>query len=145
MYMPSLFSRDFDDFAGFPDFSFNREKNHRNGNHDLMKTDVKEFNDHYELEVDLPGFKKDDMKVELNDGYLNIVAETKSENEQNENDGKFIRRERYYGSCQRAFYVGEAVKEDDIKANFKDGVLKLNVPKITEEVKPEKKYIQIFD
>lgn len=108
----------------------------------LMKTDVKENENGYELEMDLPGFKKDDVKVALENGYLTVSAEKES-GEENES-GKYIRRERYFGKCQRTFYVGEEVEQEDIKGEFKHGILKLTIPK--KEQKPaveEKRYIAI--
>ena len=110
----------------------------------LMKTDIVEKDDGFELEIDLPGYKKEDVKAELKDGYLTIKAEKNEENESKDEEGKYIRRERYVGSCCRSFYVGEELDETDIKAKFEDGILKLSVPK--KEVKPEvpeTKYIMI--
>ena len=111
----------------------------------VMKTDVRETKDGYDVFVDLPGFKKDEIKVSLEDGYLTIeAAKGLDEDEQEKKTGKYIRKERYAGACQRSFYVGEDVTEEDIKAEFKHGILKLFVPK--KEVKPaveEKKYISI--
>ena len=111
----------------------------------LMKTDIKEKKDGYELEIDLPGFKKDEVTAELNDGYLTVsAAKGLDQDEQEKETGKYIRRERYAGACQRSYYVGEDITEEDIKAEFKHGILKLFVPK--KEVKPaveEKKYISI--
>mgnify|MGYP000253044318 CR=1 FL=1 len=111
----------------------------------LMKTDIKEKKDGYELEIDLPGFKKDEVTAGLNDGYLTVsAAKGLDQDEQEKETGKYIRRERYAGACQRSYYVGEDITEEDIKAEFKHGILKLFVPK--KEVKPaveEKKYISI--
>ena len=110
-----------------------------------MKTDIKEKKDGYELEIDLPGFKKDEVTAELNDGYLTVsAAKGLGQDEQEKETGKYIRRERYAGACQRSYYVGEDITEEDIRAEFKHGILKLFVPK--KEVKPaveEKKYISI--
>ena len=133
--------RDFDLFGDdfFRDDFFKGEKNN------LMKTDIKETENSYVLDIDLPGYKKEDIKVDITDGYLTINA--KSSNEINEEEkGKFVRRERFVGSCSRSFYVGEDVKEDEIKASFKNGILNLEVPKINlEEKDAEKKYIEIGD
>ena len=111
----------------------------------MMLTDIKESDKGYELEMDLPGFKKDEIKVELNNGYMTIsAAKGLDEDEKDKKSGKYIRRERYTGSCQRSFYVGEDVTEEDIKAEFKHGLLKLFVPK--KEAKPaveQKKTISI--
>ena len=111
----------------------------------LMKTDIKEMKDGYELEIDLPGFKKDEITVSLEDGNLTIsAAKGLDQEEQEKKTGRYIRRERYAGACERSFYVGEDLNVDDIKAEFKHGILKLFVPK--KEEKPaveEKKYISI--
>ncbi len=111
----------------------------------VMKTDIVENKDSYELHVDLPGFKKEDVKAELKDGYLTISAAAKYEkNEGDEKEKKFLRRERFYGTCSRSFYVGENLTQEDIKARFEDGILKLTVPK--KEAQPElnsPKYIAI--
>ena len=110
-----------------------------------MKTDIKEMKDGYQLEVDLPGFKKDEIKVSLENGYLTIeAAKGLDQDEQEKETGRYIRRERYAGACQRSFYVGEDVTQEDIKAEFKHGILNLFVPK--KETKPvveENKYINI--
>jgi len=100
-----------------------------------MRTDVKEKEGGYELNVELPGYKKEDVQLELKDGYLTISAETKSREDEKDQDGKYIRRERYYGSCSRSFYVGEELDQEDIRARFEDGILKVDVPK--KEAKPE--------
>ena len=110
----------------------------------IMRTDVKESNTGYELHIDLPGYKKEDVKAELKDGNLTITATSNVENDKKDESGRFIRRERFYGNCSRSFYVGEQVEQSDIKAKFEDGILKIFVPK--KEVKPvveEKKYITI--
>lgn len=109
-----------------------------------MKTDVRENQDSFDIDIDLPGYKKDDVKAELKDGYMTITAEKNDSNEEKDNKGNYIRRERFYGTCSRSFYVGEDVTEEDIKAKFEDGILKINVPKKEkkEEI-PQKKYISI--
>ncbi len=138
MLMPR---RDFDLFGDdfFKDDFFKSEKNN------LMKTDIKETEDSYILDIDLPGYKKEDIKVDITDGYLTINAKTSQEKEDKEK-GKFVRRERFSGECSRSFYVGEDVKEDEIKASFKNGILNLEVPKVKpEEKKSNKKYIEIGD
>jgi HSP20 family molecular chaperone IbpA len=109
-----------------------------------MKTDIRENETGFELDIDLPGYKKEDVKAQLKDGYLTISAESKQVNDEKDEKGKFIRRERFYGTCSRSFYVGEEVTEQDIKAKFEDGILKVSVPK--KEAKPEveeNKYIAI--
>lgn len=111
----------------------------------IMKTDIKEKIDKYLICIELPGYQKENIKIDVEDGYLTVHAEINSDNEEKE-EGKFVRRERYVGSCSRSFYVGNEVKSEDIKASFKNGILKIEVPK--KEYKkelPEKKYIQIED
>ena len=110
----------------------------------VMKTDVHEHDDHYEVDIDLPGFKKDEIGLSLENGYLTVTAAKGLDTDHNDKQGKLIRRERYAGSMQRSFYVGKNLDETDIKARFEDGVLKLNVPK-KEAKLPEKKVIMIED
>ena len=110
----------------------------------VMKTDIKEKEDSFELAIDLPGYKKEDVTAELKDGYLTISAKTNTSNDEKDEDGHYIRRERYYGSCSRSFYVGEHLDQEDIKAKFTDGILTVLVPK--KEARPqieENKYIMI--
>ena len=150
MLMPSVFGKDlFDDFFDFPFYDNNEmdklEKKlygHRSKN--LMKTDVREKKDSYEVDIDLPGFKKDEIKLELENGYLTISA-TKGldKDETDKKTGKYIRRERYAGNLSRSFYIGEGVKQEDIKAAFKNGILSITVPKEDKTAKEEKKYITI--
>lgn len=144
MLMPSIFSENlFDDF--FEDFARPVRRTVKyNAPAAVMRTDVKETENGYELHIDLPGYKKEDVKAELKDGNLTISASTNTQNDQKDENGKYIRRERYYGNCSRSFYVGDAVEQSDIKAKFEDGILKVFVPK--KEAKPaveEKKYITI--
>lgn len=109
-----------------------------------LNTDVKESDTSYELAVDLPGYDKDNVKISLNDGYLSIEATRESDDEQKDNEGNFLRRERYSGQVCRSYYVGSEVKDEDIKASFKDGVLNVSVAKKAETKKvEEKKYIAI--
>jgi HSP20 family molecular chaperone IbpA len=142
MLMPSIFGETLlDDFWGFPMRDNYMRTANTNG---LMQTDVEEKGDGYEITMNLPGFKKEDVKGEIKDGYLTVTASTNTSNEEKDKNGKFIRRERYSGTCSRSFYVGEDVTENDIKAKFTDGVLKIAVPK--KEAKPaveESKYIAI--
>ena len=150
MFMPTIFGENlFDDFMN--DFFSDEEKDMRRlqkrlyGHHgrDLMKTDIKETDDGYELAMDLPGFTKDDIQISLDHGYLVIsAAKGVDQDEQNEETGKYIRRERYSGACQRSFYVGNGVSESDIRAEFKHGILMLYIPKAENKI-PEKKYIAI--
>ena len=147
MLRPSIFNDNlFDDFFEFPFFDDRAERKLYGHNaKNIMKTDIKEHNDGYELEIDLPGFHKDDIQAELKDGYLTIsAAKQLNQDEKEKESGKYIRRERYTGSCQRSFYVGEDITQQDIKAEFKHGILKLFVPK--KEVKPqveERKFVSI--
>ena len=96
----------------------------------VMKTDVKETDNSYEVDIDLPGFKKDEIEAKLENGYLTIsAAKGLDKEEKNEKDGKYIRKERYSGAMSRSFYVGDELKQEDIKAKYQDGILKLSVPK----------------
>jgi HSP20 family molecular chaperone IbpA len=136
----SLFDNFFDDFAR-PVRSAVR---YSTPSTNILRTDIKENDGGYELDIELPGYKKEDVKAELKEGYLTISAETKQDNDKQDDNGKYVRRERYYGTCSRSFYVGEDVTQDDIKARFEDGILKLSVPK--KEAKPkveENHYITI--
>ena len=141
MLMPSIFGENlFDDF--FNDFA--RPVRFTNSTNYMMKTDVKETENGYELDIDLPGYKKEDIKAELKDGYMTISAQSSKNEDEKDKDGKYITRERYYGNCSRTFYVGDDVTQEDIKAKFEDGILKIGVPK--KEAKPqveEKKFINI--
>ena len=149
MLVPSIFGENlFDDWFDFPEFPDlrNLDKTERKlyGRHAnrIMKTDVHEHDDHYELDIDLPGFKKEDLTIELNNGYLTVSA-TKGLDEEENKKGKLIRQERYTGSMQRSFYVGDAVTEEQVTAKFEHGVLKLSVPKQEQPKIPEKKTIMI--
>lgn len=148
-YLPSVFGENlmdvFDDF----DRSFFRGFGHpdralygKNAQH-MMKTDVKETEEGYELDVDLPGFKKEEIKLELNRGYLTISTEKTLEKNEENKKGKMLRQERYAGMMQRTFYVGEALTEEDIKAKYENGVLHLMIPKKEARKVPEKKTILI--
>ena len=109
-----------------------------------MQADVKEFEDGYELIMDLPGFDKNDIQAALQNGYLTISATRNvTKDDQNETNGKYIRRERFAGSCQRSFYVGDYLRQEDIKASFRDGILTLNIPKENKRQMEESKYIAI--
>jgi len=147
----NLFDNFFDDLFEFPvwdDRAMQKAQKKLYGRHaaNMMKTDVQEHDDHYEVDIDLPGFKKEELSLELKDGYLAIsAAKGLDKDEKETKTGKFVRRERYAGSMSRTFYVGEDVKQEDIHAKYESGVLKLSIPK-REEKKPqveEKKYIAI--
>ena len=107
------------------------------------KTDVHEHEDHYEVDIDLPGFAKDEITIELKDGYLTVSAAKGLDKDENDKKGKLIRQERYAGAMQRSFYVGEELTEEDVKASFKHGVLSLSIPKKEAKAVPEKKTIMI--
>ena len=146
MLMPSIFGENlFDDFMDFP---FEREffrgtPSRRTSSQSLMKTDVKELDGSYELDIDLPGYKKEDVSGKLENGYLSISASTNKNNDEKDKDGRYIRRERYTGQCSRSFYVGNQVTQDQIKAKFENGILKLSIPKVEKQQVEQKKYISI--
>ena len=138
MMLPSIFGENlldnwFDDGWNSWDYSITS----------LMNTDIKENDNDYELTMNLPGVKKEDVTAELKDGYLTIHATSNQNKDEKDEDGKYIRRERYSGSCNRSFYVGDAVTEEDIKANFENGTLKMTIPKKEAKAVPEKKFISI--
>lgn len=127
-----------DDFFGDPFFSTKPVVKN-------MKTDIIEKENAYEVNIDLPGFEKKDLKISVEDGYLTVTAKKEESNEEKK-DGSYIRRERYSGECSRTFYVGEDYEAEDIKASFKNGILSLDIPKKEEKKEiPEKKYIEIDD
>ena len=133
MLVPSIFGDNlFDDFMSFPfDDPFFGRKPARQGrpeNH-LMKTDIRETETGYELDIDLPGYTKDDVKLSLKDGYLTVSAAKTENKDEKDSEGKYIRRERYSGSMNRTFFVGNAVTAEEVHAKFEDGILKLEVPK----------------
>ena len=148
MLMPSIFGENlFDD--DWMDFAFDRDfwgrKNPLYGKNakNIMKTDIREHDGGYELDVDLPGFKKDEINVELEEGYLTISAAKGLDKDEQDKKGKYIRKERYAGAMQRSFYVGDAVTEEDVKAKFEDGILKLSIPKKDAKEVETKKTIAI--
>ncbi len=115
-----------------------------NGTAQVMKTDVREKDNGYLVDIELPGYAKEDIKAELKDGYLTITASRNDNKEEKDEKGRYIRRERYTGTCKRSFYVGENVKQEDIKAGFQDGILRLAVPKdIPKPVEEKPKFISI--
>ena len=139
--LPSIFGENlFDDFFNDPfDMMIPHGHDPLYGKHskNLMKTDVRELDDTYELDIDLPGFKKDEVNVDLKDGYLTIQAAKGLDKDKTDKKGKYIRQERYAGACSRSFYVGEDIEPEDISAKFEDGILRLSVPKAAKE-KPAK-------
>ena len=147
MMMPSIFGENLCDYwMDFPfDDDFFGRKNPLYGKHakNMMKTDVRETDNGYELDIDLPGFKKDEISAQLKDGYLTISAAKGLDKDEKEKDGKYIRRERYAGTMSRSFYVGEGVEQDDIHAKYENGILKLSIPKKDAKEVEQKKYISI--
>ncbi|MCD8325116.1 MAG: Hsp20/alpha crystallin family protein [Lachnospiraceae bacterium] len=143
MLMPSIFEDNFmDDFFGVP-----ARRDHRREEvlGSMMQTDVQENETGYTVTMNIPGVKKENVKAELKEGYLTVTVSTNSSDEQKDTNGRYIRRERYQGSCSRSFYVGKDITQEDIKAKFEDGTLKLSIPK--KEAIPEKKennYIEIL-
>lgn len=154
MMVPSIFGENlfddfFDDFFDWPAYDkqmkdAQKKLYGRHGNN-MMKTDVRDHEDHYEIDVDLPGFKKEELSLELTDGYLTIkAAKGLDKDEKEKKSGKYIRRERYMGSMTRSFYVGDSITQEDVKAEYKNGVLKLTLPKPDPNKKVEKtNYIAI--
>ena len=125
MLVPSIFGEDlFDTF--FDDF---KRPARSNTNINVMRTDIKETDAGFELDIDLPGYKKEDVQAELKDGYLTISAKTNTTREEKDENGKYIRKERYSGSCSRSFYVGDDVTQEDIRAKYENGILTLAIPK----------------
>ena len=149
MMMPSIFNDNlFDDFFRFP--FYNDKDEHRmekklygHRAHNLMKTDIREKKGSYVLDIDLPGFKKDEIKVQLKDGYLTLAAAKGLDKDEKDKEGNYIRRERYAGTLSRSFYVGDAVSEEDIHAKYEDGILKLSVPKKAPKAVEKNGYIAI--
>lgn len=143
MLMPSVFGNDiFDDFMDFRFPDIDKELYGKHAKH-VMKTDVREKEDGYEVIIDLPGFKKDEIDVQLENGYLNISAAKGLDKDESDKKGKYIRRERYAGSMNRSFYVGDDITENDIHAKFENGILKLDVPKKEAKAVETKKRVAI--
>lgn len=148
-YLPTIFGENLMDV--FDDFDRNFFRNFGNmdralyGKHaqNMMKTDVKETDEGYEVDIDLPGFKKDEIQLELNNGYLTISTQKALEKDEKNKKGRMLRQERYAGMMQRSFYVGEHITEEDVKASYESGVLHLVLPKKDAPKMPEKKTIQI--
>ncbi len=145
--LPSIFGENlFDDWFGFPAFpefhDIDRKLYGKHAHHE-MKTDVHEHDDHYEIDIDLPGFQKDELTLNLENGYLTVGAAKGLDKEHKDKKGKVIRQERYAGAMQRTFYVGEALTEEDIHAKYENGVLSLTIPKKDQKELPERKNIAI--
>lgn len=147
IFRENLFDDFFDDFFTFGDKEMKDTQKKLYGHHasNMMKTDVQEHEDHYEVYIDLPGFKKDELSIELKDGNLIIsAAKGLDKDQKDEKTEKYIRRERYAGAMQRTFYVGEDTKQEDIHAKYENGVLKLTLPKAEKETpKADKNMIAI--
>ena len=147
MLLPSIFGENlFDEMMNFDfDKEFERMTRPLYGKHNknMMKTDVRETDNSYELDIDLPGFKKDEINVQLDNGYLNIQAAKGLDKDEEKKDGQYIRRERYAGSMSRTFYVGNQLTQNDIHAKFEDGILKLSIPKKDAPQIEQNKYIAI--
>lgn len=143
MLVPSIFGESLlDDFFDYPEKSFSFRTSNANG---LMKTDIKENENAFEVSIALPGVKKEDIEIELKDEYLTVSATSNMKKDEEDKKSNYIRRERYYGSCSRSFYVGDAVTENDIKASYEDGILTLDIPKVEKKPEPEvKKLIPIM-
>ena len=139
MYMPSVFGENlFDDWMdSFDDLgrSFFGKKNPLYGKHakNMMKTDVKETDDSYEMDIDLPGFKKDEINATLEDGYLTVSATKGLDKDEKDKKGEYIRKERYAGAMSRSFYIGDGVTQDEVKAKYENGILKLSIPRKAEQ------------
>ena len=138
MMMPSIFNENL--WNNWMDFPFDRSLF---GTKELMKTDVLEVDNGYELDIDLPGFQKEEIKARLSDGYLTITASKGENKDEKDSDGRYIRRERYSGSMSRSFYVGSGITEEDIHAKFDNGILKLSIPKKKKEELEQNNFISI--
>ena len=146
--LPSIFGENlFDDFFGDPfGMMMPQGRDPLYGKHakNLMKTDVREMDGSYELDVDLPGFKKEDVKLDLDNGYLTISAQRNEELDEKDNEGRYIRQERATGSCARSFYVGKELEPKDISAKFENGILSLHLPKAdAKKLEPKQTLIEI--
>ncbi len=146
--VPSIFGENlFDDFFGrdFDLFPALSGSNPLYGKYakNLMKTDVRETEHTYELDIDLPGFKKDEVSVDLKDGYLTISAAKGLDKDESDKAGRYIRQERYAGTCSRSFYVGEGVEPSDVSAKFEDGILRLSLPKLEQKQLPKSTTVAI--
>ena len=146
MLLPTVFGEGLfnDDWMNDFDFGYDdRNLLYGKKSKNLMKTDIKEKKDGYEVSVDMPGFKKDEIQAKLENGYLTISASKGVEKNDKDKEGRYIRKERYTGQCARSFYVGDALKQEDVKAKYEDGILTLSVPKKAPAKVEQKKYIAI--
>ena len=141
MLMPSIFGDNLfnDDWMNFGFPEVEKALYGKHASHE-MKTDVRETDSGYEVDIDLPGFKKDEINIQLDNGYLSISAAKGLDKDEQDKEGKYIRKERYAGSMSRSFYVGNAITQDDIKAKYESGILRLSVPKkAAEEIESAKR------
>ena len=149
MLMPSIFGESlFDDFMddfAFPRFNHTDRVLYGNNASNLMKTDVKETEDGYIVDIDLPGFKKDEIKLQLEKGYLTVSAAKNVNNDEKDKNGKYVRRERFAGNVRRSFYVGEKVKEEEIHPKFENGILTFQLPKENKNAVEEKKHYIVIE
>lgn len=144
MLLPSVFGENlFDEMMNMNDFFGDQSPLYGKHAKNLMKTDIREHENGYEVDIDLPGFKKDEINLQLDNGYLTVSAAKGLDKDEQAKDGTYIRRERYAGSCSRSFYVGEGVTEEDVHAKYEDGILKLAIPKKEDKIPEGKKYIAI--
>ncbi len=148
MLVPSIFGENLfdEDWMNFPfENEFFGKKNPLYGKHakNMMKTDVRETENNYEVDMDLPGFRKDEIQVSLQNGYLNITASKGLDKSEQDKQGRYIRQERYAGSMSRSFYVGEGMRQEDIKAKYENGILKLCLPKEQPAAVEQNRYIAI--
>ena len=145
--LPSIFGENlFDDFFSDPfEMMMPQSRNPLYGKHakNLMKTDVRETENSFEVDMDLPGFKKDEVNLELKDGYLTVSADKALDKDKKDNEGRYIRQERWSGSCSRSFYVGDAVKPEDVHAKFENGILQIALPKQEQKQLPSTTVIAI--
>ncbi|MDO5136401.1 MAG: Hsp20/alpha crystallin family protein [Eubacteriales bacterium] len=144
MLMPSIFGEDlFDDWMRFP-VEREARRNYGHWTSELMKTDIKDVDGRYELHVDLPGFRKEDLKLQLKEGYLTIQASRTENKDEKDDNGKYVRKERYSGQCSRSFFVGKNMKQEDIHAKYDNGVLYVTFPKAdARKEAEEKRFISI--
>ena len=143
--LPSIFGENlFDDMFDM-DAMFNNRHSELFGKHakNLMKTDIRETENTYELDIDLPGFKKDDVQIELQNGYLTISAAKGVDKDEQDKKGRYIRQERYAGAMSRSFYVGENVTIEDMHARFESGILQISVPKSVQKQLPKRNILEI--
>ena len=148
MLMPSIFGENLfdDDWMNFPfesDFWGKKNPLYRKHVKNMMKTDIREHEGGYEVDIDLPGFKKDEISVQLEEGYLTVSASKAIDKDEEDKKGKYIRKERYAGAMQRSFYVGNALTQEDIRAKYENGILRLSIPKKDEKAVETKKHIAI--